>query len=245
MFTTDLTDLTLAEGAAVSLDADATDADGDALTYAASGLPAGITIDSGTGVISGTLGSTTAGTYDVSVTVSDGSLADTDTFRLTVTNTNHAPVFSTDLQDRHDSEGAAVSMDADATDADGDSLTYSASGLPAGVSIDPATGVISGTLASGSAGVHNVTVTVSDGTLTDTTRSSGRSTAPTCRRPRRRASRRGLRTARSCSPGRPTARPTSPATACTARPRRRCRPRAPRSAARACWRRRPTPTPAW
>ena len=50
--------------------------------------------------------------------------------------------------------GAAVSLDADATDGDGDTLTYSATGLPAGISIAPATGVISGTLAAGSAGTY-------------------------------------------------------------------------------------------
>ena len=131
-FTTDLTDLTLAEGATVSLDANATDPEGNALTYSATALPAGVTIDPGTGVISGLLSSTTAGTYDITVTVSDGFLTDTDTFRLTVTNTNQAPVFTTNLPDRTDAVGAAVSLDADATDGDGDTLTYSATGLPDG-----------------------------------------------------------------------------------------------------------------
>ena len=36
-------------------------------------------------------------------------------------------------------------------------LTYSATGLPAGVSIDPSTGVISGTLAAGAVGAHTST----------------------------------------------------------------------------------------
>ena len=88
------------------------------------------------------LGSTTAGTYDISVTVSDGALGDLDTFRLTVTDTNHAPVFTTDLQDRSDPEGAAASLTAHATDSDSDTLTYSATGLPGGVSIDPVSGAI-------------------------------------------------------------------------------------------------------
>ena len=60
--------------------------------------------------------------------------------------------------------GAVVNLDADATDGDNDTLTYSATGLPAGVTIAPATGVISGTLAVGSAGTYNVTVSVTDGT---------------------------------------------------------------------------------
>ena len=61
---------------------------------------------------------------------------------------NSAPVFSTDFPDRANTEGDTPSLDADATDADGDTLTYSATGLPTGISIAPATGVISGTLAS-------------------------------------------------------------------------------------------------
>ena len=58
---------------------------------------------------------------------------------------NSAPVFSTDFLDRSNAIGPSPSLDADATDADGDTLTYSATGLPTGMSIAPATGVISGT----------------------------------------------------------------------------------------------------
>ncbi len=39
-----------------------------------------------------------------------------------------------------------ISLDAGATDPDGDTLTYAATGLPAGLSIDTATGLISGTI---------------------------------------------------------------------------------------------------
>ena len=46
------------------------DPDGDALTYAATGLPAGLSINAATGVISGT--PTTVGSYAVNATVNDG-----------------------------------------------------------------------------------------------------------------------------------------------------------------------------
>ncbi len=166
-FTTDLLDQNAAEGDAVSLDADATDPDGDLLTYSAAGLPAGLAIDANTGVISGTLAYDSAGIYAISVTVSDGTLSDDDSFTLTVNNTNRAPAFTTDITDQNAAEGDAVSLDADATDADADTLIYSATGLPAGLSIDPFSGIISGTLDFGSAGIHNVTVSVTDGTLSD------------------------------------------------------------------------------
>ena len=171
VFTTDLGDRTDAEGAVVNLQATATDPDGDTLIYEASGLPAGISINGATGAITGTIDfSAAAGSpHAVTVTVRDGtSVDDTDTFSWTVTNTNQAPVFSTDLLDQGAAEGGSVSLDADATDGDGDTLTYSASGLPGGLSIDSATGIISGTLAFGTAGIRPITVTVSDGLLTDT-----------------------------------------------------------------------------
>ena len=168
VFSTDITNQSNTEGQAVSLDADATDADLQTLTYSATGLPNGVTINSSTGVISGTLSATSAGVHSVVITVSDGSLTDTDAFTWTVANVNQAPVFSTDITNQSNSEGQAVSLDADATDADLQTLTYSATGLPNGVTINSSTGVISGTLSATSAGVHSVVVTVSDGTDTDT-----------------------------------------------------------------------------
>jgi hypothetical protein len=171
-FDHDLSDRTDAEGALISLSASATDPNGDPLTYAASGLPAGLSIDSATGLISGTidLAAAAGSPYAVSVTVRDGPSVDaTDTFNWTVTNTNQAPVFSTDIGNQTNAEGdTPTGLDADASDADGDTLTYSATGLPAGVSINSSTGVLSGTLSFGSAGVYNVVLTVSDGALTDT-----------------------------------------------------------------------------
>ncbi|MCP4303783.1 MAG: hypothetical protein GY788_02675, partial [bacterium] len=57
-------------GDSVTLAISAGDADGDTLTYSASGLPAGLAIDGGSGVISGS--PSTAGDYTVTVTVDDG-----------------------------------------------------------------------------------------------------------------------------------------------------------------------------
>jgi YVTN family beta-propeller protein len=57
--------------------------------------------------------------------------------------------------------GTAVNLAISASDANGDPLTYSATGLPAGLSINATSGVISGNPST--AGVSNVTVTVSDG----------------------------------------------------------------------------------
>ncbi len=147
-FDQNLGDRSDAEGDLISLDAGATDPDGDTLTYAATGLPAGLSIDTATGLISGTisLSAASGSPYAVSVTVRDGRVDDTDTFSWTVTNTNQNPTFDQNLGDRSDAEGDLISLDAGATDPDGDTLTYAATGLPAGSSIDTATGLISGTI---------------------------------------------------------------------------------------------------
>jgi hypothetical protein len=59
------------------------------------------------------------------------------------------------------SVGTAANLQMEATDANGDLLTWSASGLPPGLTINPASGLISGIPTS--AGVHAATVTVTDG----------------------------------------------------------------------------------
>ena len=63
-------------------------------------------------------------------------------------------------------EGNVVSLFIVATDSDGGTLSYSATGLPTGLSLNGSTGEISGTVADGSAGSYNVSVSVSDGTST-------------------------------------------------------------------------------
>ncbi|MEU6218652.1 putative Ig domain-containing protein [Streptomyces sp. NPDC047022] len=58
-------------GGSVSLQIQATDSGGASLTYSASGLPTGLSINSSTGLISGT--ASTAGTYQVTVTATDST----------------------------------------------------------------------------------------------------------------------------------------------------------------------------
>ncbi len=162
------------ENAGITLSAAATDPDGDDLTYAATGLPTGLSIDSGTGLITGTIAFTAASgsPWNVSITVRDGATVDdTDTFTWTVTNVNRNPTFNQNLPDRTDPEDASIALSAAATDPDLDPLTYAATGLPTGLSIDTGTGIITGTIAAGAAGGSpwHVEVTVRDGTTVDAT----------------------------------------------------------------------------
>ncbi len=152
----------------ISLAVSASDIDGDTLTYGATGLPPGLSINSSTGVIAGNLDFNSAGSYNVVVSVDDGNGGnDSAGFNWTVNNVNRAPTFDSTIANQTNDEGDSVNLSASASDPDGDTLNYSATGLPDGVSINSSTGLISGTLSAVSAGNYTVEVTVSDGSLTD------------------------------------------------------------------------------
>ncbi len=148
----------------VALPLSAVDPDLDVLTYSATGLPTGLTIDGATGLISGQLTTASAGVHQVTATASDGALSHSQTFPWTVTEVNQAPILAS-LAPQASAEGAHISLPVSAIDPDGDSLIYNASGLPPSLTIDAATGLIQGTLSHASAGAYTVVVTVSDGRL--------------------------------------------------------------------------------
>jgi hypothetical protein len=77
---------------------------------------------------------------------------------------NGAPVFAAGGESQSVDENRALSFGVEATDPDGDALTYSASGLPAGASFDPVTREFSWTPDYTQAGTYTVTFTASDGT---------------------------------------------------------------------------------
>src|SRR5205807_1161855 len=150
----------------IALTIAATDPDNDALTYSATGLPTGLSIETGTGKITGTIdyAASTGSPYTVTVTVKDPSNASASaSFVWTVSNTNRAPSV-TNPGTQSGTQGSAIApLSISASDPDGDTLTYGAAGLPGGLSINTTTGVISGTVATNAAATNNVTVTVSDG----------------------------------------------------------------------------------
>ena len=153
------------ESAVIALAVVASDPDGDAVTFNATGLPQALTINAATGLISGTLTASGAGVYTVTVTASDGTLTTNQPFTWTVTKVERAPVI-TAIPNQTSPESAVIALQVVASDPDGDPVTFSATGLPQALTINAATGLISGTLTASGAGVYTVTVTASDGTLT-------------------------------------------------------------------------------
>ncbi len=152
-----------AAGDQVSLALAASDPDGDGLTYSAVGLPPGLVIDPGSGVVSGVLPNSAASTspYNVTVSASDGVSSSSASFQWSV-----AVVGLAAPGDQSNVAGDVVSLPLTATDANGLPLTFSAIGLPQGLSVDANSGAISGTLPASAANAnpYQVSVTASDGT---------------------------------------------------------------------------------
>jgi hypothetical protein len=122
-------------------------------------LPPGLSINAASGLISGSL--TTTGTYSVTAQVSDSKGGSASrSFSWSVAAANQPPALNA-VANQSGTVGQSVSLQLSASDPDGDVLTYSASGLPQGLSLVSSTGLIRGALRK--AGSFAVTVTVVDG----------------------------------------------------------------------------------
>jgi hypothetical protein len=128
--------------------------------WSAHGLPDGLAISPLTGLISGS--PTAAGSFIVEVVAIDNAGGvDSTTFTWTI-NPAVNTVTVTSPGDQVSTVGVAVSLPVIATDSAAEAITYSATGLPPGVSIDSHSGLITGTPAT--AGTTSVTITAVDAT---------------------------------------------------------------------------------
>ncbi len=144
------------------------------ITYAATGLPEALSVDAKTGFITGKLDPRASkggktGVYTATATATDAN-GQSASQSFTITALPSAPVVATTIPSKTFREGDSVVVAAGSAFADPNlnTLTFAATGLPAGLTIDAASGKISGKLADGTAaatpdGAYIVGVTASDG----------------------------------------------------------------------------------
>ena len=155
-------DKSVNENSTLSFSVSATDADNDTITYSATGLPTGATFSGQS--FSWIPDYTQAGTYQVTFTVSDSTDQDSETITITVSSTNRAPVLAS-IGNKSVSESSTLSFSINATDADNDTITYSATDLPTGATFSGQS--FSWTPGYTQAGTYQVTFTASDDTDQD------------------------------------------------------------------------------
>ncbi|MBL9156643.1 MAG: tandem-95 repeat protein [Verrucomicrobiales bacterium] len=157
-----------------------TDSDGDALTASTQvdvagthgglftiDLAGNVTFDPNGQFEDLAAGETRQTSFTYTLVDADGATSSA-TVTVTVTGANDAPVIVGAIPDQADKDSESVSIDVSTffEDVDqSDALVFAATGLPAGLAIDPQTGVISGTLSSSASvgGPYQIDITVEDG----------------------------------------------------------------------------------
>ncbi|MEE9554124.1 MAG: Ig-like domain-containing protein [candidate division Zixibacteria bacterium] len=161
------------EGQLLQFNVYAGDPDNEPISLVATGLPMGaVFFDSSNGV--GTFTFTPSyfhsGLYRVLFSVSDGALIDTERVEITVNNVNRPPVLLA-IGNHIITEGDSLGLNITATDADNETLTFSADSLELNMTFaDSGNGSAFFMFLSGYAqsGVYNLTFSVSDGIDSDT-----------------------------------------------------------------------------
>src|SRR5437868_7085794 len=129
-----------------------TASNGPIISYNATGLPAGLSVNTSTGLISGT--PTTAGTYSVTISATNSSGTGSATLTLTI---KPPPPVITSATTASGTVGIAFSYQITATN---NPTSFNATGLPGGLTVNTTTGVISGTPTT--AGTYSVTISATN-----------------------------------------------------------------------------------
>lgn len=145
---------------------EASDADGDKLTFSISNRPSWASFSTASGTLSGTPATKNIGNFsNIVISVSDGKVSTSlPAFAISVKGPdNNAPAVSgtpmTSVQ-----AGQAYSFQPTATDADGDALTWSVANKPSWATFSASTGRLTGTPAAADVGSYsNIRISVSDG----------------------------------------------------------------------------------
>jgi PKD repeat protein len=124
-------------------------------SFNATGLPGGLTVNTSSGVISGT--PTAAGTANVTISAANSAGTGSATLVITINNFALPPPVINSALSASGTDGSAFSYAITATNSPN---SYNATPLPAGLNVNTSTGVISGTPSA--AGTTNVTISASN-----------------------------------------------------------------------------------
>jgi len=126
-----LTNQTMNEGASLTVNLSASDPNGDSLTFSVTNKPSFATLNNtgpGTANLVFSPGFSDSGTYNITVTVSDGELTDNKSFTLTVNNVNRPPTATANPiaspVEATSFSGASVHLVGSGSDPDNDPLTF-------------------------------------------------------------------------------------------------------------------------
>src|SRR5438128_1260104 len=125
-------------------------------SYGATGLPSGLSVNTSTGLISGTPAAGTDAGSPYSVTISATNAGGTGTATLTITILSGAPVITSPTT----ASGTVCNAFSYQITATNNPTSYGATGLPAGLTVNTSTGVISGTPAA--TGTFTVTISATN-----------------------------------------------------------------------------------
>ena len=140
----------------------ARDPDLDPVSFTASRLPGGATLDAKTGVFTWMPNFDQAGRYTVTFNATDGYARTSETVALVIAQTDRAPVW-VPVNDQVAREGTELDVIAVPADPDGDPLKLTVRGvLPDGALFVPATGLFQWAPGYDQAGDHTITLTATD-----------------------------------------------------------------------------------
>jgi len=148
------------KGSLLTFTISATDPNGDALTYTVANKPTDATFNASTRTFSWT--PQAVGQYTVRFTVTDtDALSDYEDVPIAVTDIVNTPPGLNPIGNKQVSTGVYLAFNISATDPDGDTLTYSATGVPSGATFNPTSRDFTWTPTT--AGIYTVRFSVSDG----------------------------------------------------------------------------------
>ena len=158
-------DITVMENETVLIDVNATDSDGDTLTYYCNRTDL-FEFNPTTGEGVWKTDYNDAGIYYIDLGVSDGALCDNETVKITVINVNRAPVLE-QIGEKTIYENQTIFIELKANDPDGDTLTFSCNRTDLFADFNKTIGKGSWTPSYDDAGIYYVDFGVSDGELCD------------------------------------------------------------------------------